>query len=296
MVTCRTHVKQAILAELALIALIAVPAVARAEKERMACYEGTAVPAGGTALADAVKAAKEGALLCLEPGEHAGGIALDRSITLVGAEGAAHTTIKGSGRGPVVSINEDGQSIYIGGVTLTGGSAEEGAGVSVRAYGEVTITGCVFRANHAGGYGGGGLYARGGRLVVRDTTFEANTGNQGGAVLLDQAMKAEFTGCRFVMNEGHLGGALRVREGVEGTFKKCVFRGNKSPEGSVLNVTASSTRSPVLVIDTCDVQDGTIWNSGTHRGKVTVKGSKLPAAAKGAEGLTDGGGNTYGKE
>lgn len=263
---------------------------------RSAMSNGTTirVPAGGDALAKAIEAAAPRDTLVLEPGEHAGDVAISVPLTLVGEAGAAATIVRGGGRGSVLRIEEDGIAVALQGLTLTGGVAAEGGAVALRGQSGLHLRGCVVAGNRAGYHGGGGIAARLGTLTVEDTTFEGNAGRQGGAVLLDRTVRATFRRCAFVGNEGELGGAVRAAERAFGLFEECTFRGNRSESpGSNVYITATSTNVPEVTLAGCRVADGSFYNSGAHAGRLAVRGCELPVATRATDGLTDGGGNTW---
>lgn len=251
------------------------------------------IPAGGTALAEAVQKAASGARLCLQPGEHVAGLVLGKSLTLIGVAGADKTVLKGPGRGAVLRIEDDGLAIRIEGVTLTGGVSDAGGGLDVLGRGKVVVTDTRFVANQAGMVGGGGLYARGGLLTLERCAFERNQGRQGGAVFLDQALKADLTKCTFTDNEAELGGAVRLAEGVEVVLKASRLAQSKSKDGASLRVSGTKSRAPKVEMLHCEVADGELINGPEIPGVIQVKNSKLPASWKGKPGLTDEGGNTW---
>ncbi len=255
--------------------------------------KGTKVTAGGTALADALGKAKAGEVLCLDPGKHVGGLSVTRSVTLQGSGGAEATTLEGTGRGAVLHVEEDGATLRLVGLTITGGNGGEGGGLSMQAFGEVHVSDCVFKGNKAPRYGGGAIFANRGKLVIRDTRFESNDGNQGGALLLDQATRAEIKGATFFKNHASQGGAVRVKEGVEATFTDCRFEMNSAPEGSVLLANGTTTRAPIVKLESCAVLDGTITNDKQVPAKIRIARSRLPSGLKGSREFEDAGHNRF---
>ncbi|MBM4343950.1 MAG: right-handed parallel beta-helix repeat-containing protein [Deltaproteobacteria bacterium] len=247
------------------------------------------VPSGGAGLAEAVAKATTGARLCLAAGEHRGGLLLDKSVTLVGDSGAV---VVGSGRGPVLRVDDDGLAVRLEGLTLRGGVSDAGGGFAIFGRGKVTIDNCTFSRNKAGMAGGGGLYARGGLLVVENTTFDGNEGRQGGAVFLDQALKAEFKRCTFAHNRGEVGGALRASEGVEVALKACTLADNTGGDGAAVKVSGTKSRKATVAFDHCQVADGALVNGPEIPGNVSARGCTLPASWKTA-GLDDRGGNSF---
>lgn len=76
-------------------------------------------------LAGALAASSDGDTIVIAPGTYAGGVVVERSVTIVGA-GAYATIIKGGG--PVIEIGDESRSaepdVSIRGVTITGGDNE----------------------------------------------------------------------------------------------------------------------------------------------------------------------------
>ena len=251
-----------------------------------------AVPAGGTALADAVASAKAGTRLCLAAGTHAGGFAIDKSLTLLGIAGSDATTITGTPKTAVLRIDDDGLAVRLEGLTLSGGSNDAGGGLAINGRGKVDVTACRFTGNTAGMVGGGGLYARAGLLNVSGCQFEGNSGRQGGAIMLDQALKATFTRCTLRDNRGELGGALRVSEGVQVAFKATEIRKNVGQDGSCVRVSGTTSRKPNVVFDHCTIGDGQLINGPDITGYVAAKSSTLPASWKAVHSLQLLGNNT----
>lgn len=94
-----------ILLVLSLVAGLGAPAVA-AER---------AVPAGGDALREAIRAAEGGDVLRLAPGTHQGPVVVDRSLTL---DGGGHAAVVGIGEGSVITV--DAADVAVIGLTVTG--------------------------------------------------------------------------------------------------------------------------------------------------------------------------------
>lgn len=251
------------------------------------------VPAGGTGLADAIDKAAAGARLCLAAGEHTAGVAVARSVTLVGVEGAAKTIVKGTGRGPVLRVDDDSLSLRIEGLTLSGGVTDAGGALAIRGRGKVHVADCILRANKAGMVGGGGLYARAGMLTVERTAFEDNEGRQGGAVFLDQVVKAEFSRCAFNGNRADGGGAIRVAEGAQATVKTSTFTNNAAAGGDAVQVSGTKSRAATVSLQHCEVSDGGLGNGPDIPGAIRLQNNKLPASWRGVAGVKDLGGNTY---
>lgn len=251
------------------------------------------VKAGGDYLAQALAACTKGAHLTLEAGEHAGDLTIDKSVTLVGAAGADAVIVRGTGRGPVVRIDEDGLAVRLQDLTLTGGVAEAGGGLAVFGRGTVALVGCVIQGNQAGMLGGGGVYARAGLLQMDGCRLVGNTGRQGGGLMLDMAMKAELQRCRLEDNRADIGGAVRIAEGADVTVKGSSLSRNTAQDGSCMKVSGTRSRQPKVQLDVCEVDAGTLINGPEIPAQIAFKNCKLPASWKTVTGVTDGGGNTW---
>jgi predicted outer membrane repeat protein len=251
------------------------------------------VAAGGTALADAIEHAPAGARLCLAAGEHVAGVALVRSITLVG-QGADKTVLKGPGRLPVLRIEDDGLAVRIQGVTLEGGESDAGGGLSIRGRGKVQVVECRFTGNRAGLVGGGGLYATAGLLTVERSRFDHNHGRQGGGLFLDAVVHAELTRCDFDANEADLGGGARISEGVQADFKAGTFHDNRAGGlPNALHVSGTHSRVPHVTLDHTHVLDGALVNGPDVPGSIRLKACRVPGSWRGIPGVVDTGGTIH---
>lgn len=252
------------------------------------------VAAGGTAFADAVEHAPAGARLCLAPGEHVGGVALARSLTIVGLQGPEQTTLRGPGRLPVLRIEDDGLAVRIQGVTLTGGEADAGGGLQIRGRGKVQVVDCRLTGNRAGLVGGGGLYANAGLLTIERTRLDHNRGRQGGGLFLDAVVHAELTRCDLENNEADLGGGARVTEGVQVDVKAGTWRGNLAGGGAnALHVSGTHSRVPHVTLDHTTIADGALVNGPDVPGAIRLKSCRVPASWRGIAGVVDAGGTVH---
>jgi hypothetical protein len=121
------------------------------------------------AIQPAVDAAHEGDTITIAPGTYAGGIAIDKSVNLVGA-GAARTVIKGGS--PVLLIgapfpwSTTRATVSISKVTITGGDNSSFPGTAVAQGGGINITPT---RNPAGGAG-----ATGATVTIGDSVVTGN--------------------------------------------------------------------------------------------------------------------------
>ena len=260
------------------------------EDTRMIPCTGIPVPPGAGTLASAVAEAPAGATLCLAEGDYEALIEVTRSLTVVGVPG--RTVLRGSGRGAILAVQEDGLALRVEGVVFAGGVARAGGALALGGASRVVLAGCTFRGNRAGQYGGGALYASHGELEVTDGRFEDNEGPQGGAVLLDGVVRARFTGGEFTGNRAEQGGAVRAREGAEATFRGVAFHGNRGAGADgALRFGGSSSRQPRVVLEGCTLADP-VAADVPYGGQVRVKDCTVPKGTLAGAGVVDAGGNT----
>lgn len=248
------------------------------------------VAAGGNHLADAVSRAATGARLCLQPGEHAAGFAIDRSLTLVGVAGADKTTLRAAPHTAVLRVDDDGLAVRLEGLTLTGGEADAGGGLRIQGRGKVQVVDCQLTGNRAVRVGGGGLYASAGLLELTRTRIDHNQGVQGGGVWLDQTVRAELSRVTVEDNQAELGGGLRITEGVQADCKLLSMRRNGA---EAVRVSGTRSRKPKVVIDHAQVDDGQLVQGPEIPGDITLKSSRVPATWKSQPSVRDGQGNQF---
>ena len=110
-----------------------------------------------------------------------------QNVTITGA-GAGITTIDASlltgGDADRVLNLLNNADVTITGVTITGGSLGDGAGISVEGGASLTMNESMIAGNNAGGGKGGGLYNDDGVVVLTDVTIAGNSaaGNTGGGI------------------------------------------------------------------------------------------------------------------
>ncbi len=169
----------------------------------------------------------DGAVVCLAPGVHPGGLRVTASVDIIGEPGAV---LDGGGRAPVVHVAANGIELRLQGLELRNGYAEFGAGLRVDAYAQVAIENCVVRDNIAGQGKGVGIGMARGRLLAKGL----RTG-PGSDLFFDVVAEG-------ALEDAVLDGGLHVRDGA-----KVALRG-----GSVaapLTVAGTTTRRPQLVLE-----------------------------------------------
>ena len=141
-----------------------------------------------------------------------------------------------------------------------------GAVILYKSTGDVSITGCTFQNNNAGGYGGGVMLdGSTGYVRITDCTFQSNSAaSYGGAVALVRSNSdVSITDCTFQNNSaGHGGGgAVRLSKS-KGNFSitGCTFQNNRaSDDGGAVALYGST--GYVRITD-CTFQS----NSASHGG------------------------------
>ena len=133
-------------------------------------------PAGSYSEQDVIQFTKRlGGTVVVDNGE----LRLRGDLAIEGP-GAALLTFDAQGQNRVFSV-EPGVSLALGGMTITGGSAERGGGICN--YGDLTITNSTLFGNSATGSirEGGGVY-NGGTLTLADGALSNNSASSGGAI------------------------------------------------------------------------------------------------------------------
>ena len=147
-----------------------------------------------------------------------------------------------------VDLNGSKGNISITGCTFQNNSAGGGGAVMlVGSTGNVSITDCTFLSNSADSYGGAvRLDGSTGGVCLTDCTFQNNSaGHGGGAVMLDvSTVDVSITGCSFSANyggaSGH-GGAVRLEGStVNVSITGCTFHNNSAGGGGAVMLVGST--------------------------------------------------------
>jgi hypothetical protein len=113
----------------------------------------------------------------------------------------------------------------IQGITITGGSATNGGGISISS-GSPTISNCIIRDNVATS-SGGGLYSAGTSPTVTNCEFSSNSAGSGGGVNIPSGT-VTIHGCTFSGNHATsgAGGGIYGAIGIQSTIEDCKFNDN----------------------------------------------------------------------
>ena len=189
---------------------------------------------------------QDGAIICLEPGVHAGGLTLEHSLELRGEPGAI---LDGGGRAPVIQVLAHEKQITLSGITLQGGYGEAGGGLYLDGFSMLRIESCTFDNNKAMQGGGPGIAATGGMLAIHNTRFSKVDG-----VLLN-------TLAQVTMNDCELSGDLQVTEGAS-------LKATNTTVGGVLRLHGTTSRTPTVELRNCTITK--TENSEALPGTITV--------------------------
>ena len=106
---------------------------------------------------DAIDFSGSGDSIIVSAGTYMGTINFSgKNVILVAAEGPSSTILDGNGVGPVVTIaNGETAAAVLDGFTITGGSAQKGAGIYIDLSSSPTLKNLVITGNTGSSYGGG---------------------------------------------------------------------------------------------------------------------------------------------
>lgn len=232
-------------------------------------------------LQQAIAEAKPGGVVTVPPGTYAVNLFIDKPLSIVGL---GEVIFDGQRSGSVLRVNTQG-TVKLGGLMIVGGRTNAmGGGVCLEG-GELELAQCTLRFNEAPVHGGGGLGVRAGHAKVTACRFEANTGRQGGAVLVDGDGQLTMRDCLLAQNAGFDGGGLRVKESGVATLLGCTLADNKvlgeHPTGSAVSLSGSTTRTSSLTMTQCLVAERSqgpecLHNFAGARGTLILRKNLLP--------------------
>ena len=194
----------------------------------LGCLVCTAwVPGEHATVEDAVDAAVDGDVVCVEPGTYPTELGFEgKAITVVGVGGPMHTTLDGGGLATVVKfVQGEGPDSVLQGFTLTNGLAGAGGGAKMRGA-SPTLRLLVVEGNTADEYGGG-LYLEQSEAQLVDVVVRDNQSGAEGGGLHAYLSAPEIRGGGFMDNNAAGGGGgVSLRES-EVTLIDVVIQGNE---------------------------------------------------------------------
>ncbi|MFZ5439122.1 MAG: right-handed parallel beta-helix repeat-containing protein [Myxococcota bacterium] len=244
-------------------------------------------------LVQAVRDAKPGDSLKVPAGRYTVNLELTKPLTLLAM---GQVVLDGVHSGSVVRVATDGL-VRLSGFLIVGGNAPEAGGGVALMEGQLELSDCTFRFNKAPLYGGGGLFLHDGKARVSRCRFEANTGRQGGAILVDGTAELRLEDSAIIQNAAVLGGGLLVKEGAKVELTGCTLADNKvvgdGCAGGAIHVGGTTTRAPTVSVSNSIVSERAegpvcVFNSPKLPGALTVTRSLLPPWSK-----LEGNGNRF---
>lgn len=241
-------------------------------------------------LVQAVRDAKPGETVKVPAGRYTVNLELTRPITLLAM---GQVVLDGLHAGSVVRVASAG--VRLSGFTIVGGNAPEAGGGVALIEGELELIDCTVRFNKAPQFGGGGLFVRDGKAKVTRCRFEANTGRQGGAILVDGVGLLTVEDSTLIQNAAVEGGGLSVKDGAQVEISGCTIADNKvvgdHASGGALRIAGTSTRAPSVKLTNSIVSERAeglpcVSNFEKFPGTLTIRSSLLPVWCKslGGEG------------
>ena len=262
------------------------PALASSDQEAK-MTECTKTVRPGQDLGAVLSTAPDGAVVCLAPGRYAGGLRVERSVTLRGEGEPGEVVIDADDAARVLTVVAKGAKVLVESVTLTGGSADAGGAVTTETFAELVLRRCVLRGNRSRDFGGGAVYASRGHIVLERCRLVDNTARQGIAVLASQVARIEVRDS-LVISTDPKGAALAAGDGAELTIERSTI----VCAGPALSAAGTTSRAPkVAITDSIVSGRPLLTNSPRLPATVVITRTLLHGEAAGFE---DGGGNKTG--
>ncbi|QEH34974.1 putative outer membrane protein pmp20 precursor [Aquisphaera giovannonii] len=222
---------------------------------------------GTTSLREAIAGANAlpGQTITFDPTVFAGGqtITLTRGqLELSGASGTeaitgpdGGVTVDAHGASRVFQV-DGGVTATISGMTITGGSAQNGGGLANYG-GNLTLTSCTVSGNSAGNNGGGVYSNTGGTTTLADCTVGDNSATVNGAgIYVNGGGSASLTDCTITGNTG-LQGAV-FNSGSTVSLTDCTASGNTAGYGAGVYTNNGGTTT----LTNCTVSGNTASGNG----------------------------------
>lgn len=237
-------------------------------------------------LVQAVRDAQPHETLKVPAGRYTVNLELTKPVTLLAM---GQVVLDGLHAGSVVRVTATDGVVRLAGLTIVGGEAPEAGGGVCALDGTVELTDCTLRFNKAPLYGGGGLFVRDAKVKATRCRFEANTGRQGGAILVDGLGELRLEDSTVIQNAAVEGGGLRVKEGGKAELFACTLADNKvvgdAATGGALHLSGTTTRAPTVTAQHCIVAERSealpcVFNGAKHPGTLSLSRSLLPAWCK----------------
>ena len=196
--------------------------------------------------------------------------------------GTGNLTLDADGESRVISVGNTAE-VGLGGLTITGGSTNEGGGILNS--GTLTITHSDISGNTVTG-DGGGIRSEGASLTITHSTISNNTATGfGGGIDLDPGTTTvTITGCTISDNSANSGGGIESDAGTITITDTTISNNTTTGAGGGIQST-----NAVFVITNSTISNNTASGNGgginNDGGTMTITGSTI------SENTTDGQGN-----
>ena len=169
------------------------------------------------------------------------------AMTTISGPGADRLTISGAGTSRVFDI--DGASLALSGVTVSGGSADTGAGLRNDDDGTLTLTGVTITGNTATAMGGGLATQSGATTNLIDCTVSGNKAGTGGGGLLNASSTILMTNTTVAGNTATTGsgGGLAISGGTTTLINVTVSANTAATSGGLSDTGGALALSNTIV-------------------------------------------------
>ena len=207
------------------------------------------VPGQFPTIQDAVIAANDGDTVAVAAGTHyVDNVVVDKDLVFLGEGGQEATTLLPGNSRHFHLIGEERQMI-IRGFTFSGGRAngQEPGGAIFCEDVAMTLEDCTFIDNTATNFRGGALAMYTSNSRVRRCTFENNSAQRGGAIVVYDRSGPEISHCMFVHNSATGGGGAIFVRSATALVKNSGFLNNTLQGGSGAAILADDEPSSANV-------------------------------------------------
>jgi hypothetical protein len=242
---------------------------------------------------EAIDAAVNGNTIEVAPGTYNEAINFKgKAVRLYSSGGPEVTTIDGTGLNTSVVTCErsEGPDTVLEGFTITGGNAENGAGMFNNGS-SPTVTNCTFSGNTGGVYGvGGGMCNNNSSPTVTNCMFNGNSAHQYGGGMCNNGSNPTVTKCTFTGNDSSRGGGMCNYNNSSPTVTNCTFTGNSNCEGpGMCNYSSSPTVTNCLFSGNTGDYGGGMYNLNSSPTVINCTFSSNSATYNGFNGGYGGG-------
>ena len=184
------------------------------------------------------------------------------SLTITGP-GAESLTVDAGSNGYI--FNLDGQDNHIYGLTLTGGSAQDGGAIKLLQSDALTIDSCIISDNTASR--GGGIYINSSTLTIQNSTISGNeaTTGEGGGISIEGSSIVTLGNVTISSNTAASSGGGIYNNGNSMFITNSTINGNGpvTNGGGIYNSNTSATFTNVTISDNTANVGGGISNASS---------------------------------